>query len=210
MLFAIISSPLAAKLYLLLWILWRMKRTISCLVSIVLLFVYLQRYEASETTTTTTTTTTPCVFDFILLPTGQGLVSQLVELRNFWSQTQKTRRVYTSLHFSSHFQDAGMYSMCDIFDFKDSVSCLAITANQVLQVASQPICNFHVFSHLLLIYMCKLHWNRFMKSGPFLFVSFLLLSLFTCLFFCYSHISFIFHFEVLFLFSHSLDYWKSK
>ena len=27
------------------------------------------------------------------------------------------------------------------------------------------ICNFHVLSHLLLIYICKLHWNQPLLSG---------------------------------------------
>ena len=28
------------------------------------------------------------------------------------------------------------------------------------------ICYFHVLSHLLLIYICKLHWNRYNARGP--------------------------------------------
>jgi len=74
-----------------------------------------------------------CINDLIFLPTGQGLIAQFEELRNFWSVARKTRRkFYTSYHHSSHFRDI-LYSMCDIFEFETAITCLPIRADDLIK-----------------------------------------------------------------------------
>ena len=43
---------------------------------------------------------TNCSYEFVYLPTTEGLVSQFNELRNFWSHVRLERHFYTVLHRS--------------------------------------------------------------------------------------------------------------
>ena len=96
-----------------------------------LLFLFLVRISSN----------TSCVNDVILVPTAAlGFVGQLEELQAFWSLTHDNRKVFSILHRSHRFSDAGMYSMCDIVEISEYVACLVLTANQLLNLLPPTSC----------------------------------------------------------------------
>ena len=84
---------------------------------------------------------TNCSYEFIYLPTTEGLVSQFNELRNFWSHIRLGRHFYTTLHRSQHFTRVSWYSMCDIFDFGDTIQCINTTADDVVRAVGPNVCH---------------------------------------------------------------------
>ena len=84
---------------------------------------------------------TNCSYEFIYLPTTEGLISQFNELRNFWSHIRLNRHFYTTLHRSQHFTRVSWYSMCDIFDFGDAVQCINTTADDVVKTVGRNVCH---------------------------------------------------------------------
>jgi hypothetical protein len=82
-----------------------------------------------------------CSYEFIYLPTTEGLVSQFNELRNFWSHVRLERHFYTVLHRSQHFTRVSWYSMCDIFDLGDAVQCINTTADDVVRAVGPNVCH---------------------------------------------------------------------
>ena len=84
---------------------------------------------------------TNCSYEFIYLPTTEGLVSQFNELRNFWSHVRLERHFYTVLHRSQHFTRVSWYSMCDIFDLGEAVQCINTTADDVVKAVGPNVCH---------------------------------------------------------------------
>ena len=82
-----------------------------------------------------------CVNDVVLVPTASlGFIGQFEELQAFWSLSHNNRKVLSILHHSHHFRDASMYSMCDILDISKYVTCLVLTANQLLSLLPPLSC----------------------------------------------------------------------
>ena len=81
----------------------------------------------------------PCENQFVYIPTVEGLISQFNGMRNFWSHIRLSKQFYTILHVSSHFPGM-LYSMCDVFEFGDSIMCLNTTADEVVQNVGPDVC----------------------------------------------------------------------
>ena len=89
------------------------------------------------------TSTEPCESQFVYIPTVEGLISQFNGLRNFWSHIRLSKQFYTVLHGSVHFPGMS-YSMCDVFEFGDSIMCLNMTADEVIQNVGTDVCQLKV------------------------------------------------------------------
>jgi hypothetical protein len=63
-------------------------------------------------------------------------------------------------------QMADKQTFVRLLPIKRSLSLERKTTLQGGDSASLEVCNFHVLSHLLLIYLCKLHWNLRPSSRP--------------------------------------------
>ena len=85
----------------------------------------------------------PCENQFVYIPTVEGLISQFNGMRNFWSHIKLSKQFYTILHDSVHFPGM-LYSMCDVFEFGDSIMCLNITADEVIQNIGPDVCQLKV------------------------------------------------------------------
>jgi len=107
-----------------------------------------------------------CAYDFLFLPTGQGLIAQFEELRNFWSHAHRTRRVYVTLHHSGHhFPDVGRYSMCDIFNLDGAVTCLNATATEMVDALPLDTCLQHTDDAMAKVHGWLMHAEAYNLSS---------------------------------------------